>query len=267
MKKIYTPLLVLAIAATYFLFTGYTGSTKESGGMFSNTGSPGDAGVSCTECHSGGATVDNTWLSTDIPVTGYAPGQVYTITLTINVSNTNPHGFSLTCENTVGVAAGILNATDAVNTQLFSNHVTHTPAGTSLSQWTCEWTAPPSGTGTVTFYAAFVKNGYSGGVVTATQAYDQEVVADINETDVNSVFSVYPNPATNNLNVSLNNIENSSINISILSMTGQLVCKNVEEVAGSDFNKSYDLSSYKKGLYYVQITNGSKSFTEKIIVL
>ena len=155
MKKLYKLLYVLIIPAALVFYSYSSGSP---GGK---TGSPGDGGSTCTECHSSSVQQQSGWITTDIPAEGYTPGETYTITATGTHSGVVRFGFELTAENDADTKIGTFTITDTQRTKMSPSNtsVTHTfngvtPSGDSNS-WSMDWTAPEEATGTVTFYASF----------------------------------------------------------------------------------------------------------------
>ena len=153
MKKAYSILIVLAMPLSLILFSYVNGSP---GGK---TGSPGDSGATCTECHTGTAQTQLSWIASTIPVEGYTPGATYQVTATGTHAGVVRFGFELTSEDALGDKTGHFTITDVERTKLANGgkSVTHKMAGTSpggdSNTWTVDWTAPASGS--VTFYAAF----------------------------------------------------------------------------------------------------------------
>ena len=155
MRKIYKlfPLLLLPIA---IVFLGNSG-----GSIGGKTGSIGDGGTSCTQCHSGVPQNATTWVTTNIPPTGYVPGQTYTITATGTHTGALKFGFELTAENSTGGKVGNFVITNATQTKLTNSNkaVTHTAGGNTPSggtkTWSMNWTAPTPAVGPVKFSAAF----------------------------------------------------------------------------------------------------------------
>ena len=96
MKKLYSILTVLAVPAI-LLFYSYTGGSP--GGK---SGSPGDNGKTCTQCHSGSAQTATGLITTNIPETGYVSGETYTITVSAQYNNITKYGFELTAEDGAG---------------------------------------------------------------------------------------------------------------------------------------------------------------------
>lgn len=152
-KKIYQLFIVLSLPLSLVLFSYVSGSP---GGK---TGSPGDGGATCTECHSGTATPQSAWITSNIPSEGYTPGETYQITASGVHQGVVKFGFELTSENLTGNKTGTFNITDATRTHLSNGgkSVTHTSTGTAptggAASWTVNWTAPASGD--VFFYGAF----------------------------------------------------------------------------------------------------------------
>ncbi len=152
-------LYFLGAAGIFILFTAESGHFNGSPG--GKTGSPGDGGATCTQCHTGTATTIEGWITSNIPASGYSPGETYTITATGTHEGCMRFGFEATSENAAGSKVGSLIITNDTETKLTNlNHaVTHKSTGTTPSgnskTWTFNWIAPPISTGAVTFYAAF----------------------------------------------------------------------------------------------------------------
>ncbi len=170
MKRFYKVLSVFAIPAFLLLYS-YTGGSP--GGK---TGSPGDGGATCTQCHSGTAQTQGGLIATTIPFAGYEPGQTYTITVSANMAGISKYGFELTAESAGGVKQGTFSITDPARTKKVNGGkaVTHTSGGTVASgnaiSWSFDWTAPAAGTGQITFYTT-VNATNSNGSTSGDQIY------------------------------------------------------------------------------------------------
>ncbi len=148
------------------------------------SGSPGDGGATCVQCHTGTANQVNDWITTNIPLTGYVPGNTYTITLTGTHTGVVKFGFEVSAENSSNAKVGTFILNDPVQTKFTNGNaaVTHTnngntPSGNSKT-WTVDWTAPSAGTGDVGIYAAFNaangNGGTSGDVIYKTSLFVSE---------------------------------------------------------------------------------------------
>ena len=151
-----------SIILTAILLYPTTSISNSTGSVGGKTGSPMD-NSDCTSCHYAEfpATVSTTHITSNIPSTGYIPGNTYTIT-----TSSWADGFEITCEeNTGNTKTGTFFNTNASATQLVNNGnaITHTAAGISSNTWSFDWEAPSIGTGDITFYGAFIEAGYPGG--------------------------------------------------------------------------------------------------------
>ena len=177
MKKVYNLLLIMALPSILILYSYNSGSP---GGK---SGSIGDGGSTCTQCHSGSAQSQTDWITTNIPEEGFTAGMTYTIVATGTHDGVSKFGFELTAEDGFGAKVGSFSITEPSRTKFTNaNHaVTHTSGGTSVSgnsnTWSMDWTAP-SDLSVVKFYAAFNAangNGSSTGdiIYTTSSTYDE----------------------------------------------------------------------------------------------
>jgi hypothetical protein len=150
------PLQVI-LGLTFVLFLSSFMAFYPNGAPAAKTGSPGD-GSNCTECHGGTASTVSGWITSNIPVQGYTPGQTYQITATNQITGSGKYGFEVSPQNVAGNLLGTLTAGTTSQLVGSGKYVTHTNATNSLSTWTFNWTAPAAGTGQVTFYGAFARN-------------------------------------------------------------------------------------------------------------
>jgi hypothetical protein len=149
--------LLLILSALIVVFVFISGTFNSGGSHGAKTGSPLD-GANCARCHNSEVTSVE-WISSDIPQTGYLPGQKYKVTITANDPAAVKMGFEITAETTAG-KQGTFSISDSARTQLTNNNaaVTHKYEGISPINgkitWSCDWMAPVKGTGNVTFYAS-----------------------------------------------------------------------------------------------------------------
>ena len=151
-----------AIIVAAILFYPQITISLSTGSPGGKTGSPMD-NTDCTSCHTVTSTTSMlTSINSNIPSSGYVPGNTYTITASINPTSTLS-GFEVTCEeNTTNTKTGVLFITNPNETQLVNSgsSVTHTVGGNSMNTWSFNWAAPAAGTGGITFYGAFIEAGY-----------------------------------------------------------------------------------------------------------
>lgn len=253
---------VLAITSFVLYPTGSPGG---------KTGSPGDGGSTCTDCHAGSANTVSGWITTNIPVSGYVPGQTYTITASATHSGAQKYGFELTAEDLAANKKGTIIITDAAQTKKVNSNsaVTHTSGGTTPAgggkTWSFDWTAPASGTGTVRFYGAFnAANGdgnNTGDVIYLSSASVFEATTGITDNVAGSVpVKVFPNPFADFIEVSAGTLENPVSSFRISSMDGRTVYSENEMITGNQ-EVRIDAAGFPKGVYVLSahFSNGQKA--------
>lgn len=259
-------LIVISLGVfSFVLLTSELKSSSASPG--GKTGSPLD-GATCTQCHGGTATMQAGWISSNIPASGYVPGQTYTLTATATHTGAALFGFELTAESASTGKVGGLIATNTAENQLLGNGnaITHTAAGTAASgnsrNWNFEWTAPAAGTGDVTFYAAFNAangNGTTSGdvIYTSNLGVLESVGTGIDMISSNS-RNIYPNPATDILH--LKGFPENTV-IRLYGSDGRMV----RESALQEGNSLLSINELKPGLYYLEEV-GKQDKLQRIIV-
>jgi len=251
-----TVITALAITATEFSNPALGNAT---GAPVSRTGSPFDAG-NCTGCHAGTPATLPGLITSNIPASGYIPGSTYTITATVSVAGINKYGFEISPQSNTGALRGTMIITDAVQTKLLTGnkYITHKStgtAGTGTKTWTFNWTAPAAGSGDVTFYGAFVAangNGANTGdqVKLSSTLVQENLSASVAENGVDESWSVYPNPAADQL--FLTSSENAAMEeITIYDITG----KQIRIIRSHELSqdKSIDITDLQSGLYVLTI--------------
>jgi hypothetical protein len=263
MKK--TFLLLLPVATISILLSSFSGndSMYPSGAPAGYTGSPGD-GQNCSGCHGGSATTVQNWITSDVPAEGYIPGQAYTITVT--VTGSGKKGFEVSPQDQAGNQLGTLTAGTGEKLVGSGKYITHNSSSNSNPKiWTFQWTAPVAGTGDVTMYGAFALNISS--TKLSTLLIPENIGTGIHEDISSQTVKVYPNPASDILNVSFNLPAPANITVSLVnSGTG------VKTVLGSEFaaqgSQSYhfDISGKAPGLYLLVVNAGDQQMESKVLI-
>lgn len=236
------------------------------------TGSTGDNGTTCTMCHVGTVQAQTNWIITTVPTGGYVPGVTYTITVLGQHNGVVKFGFEATAEDNAGNKVGTLINTDATKTALVgTDYIGHTtvgltPIGGVSNTWSFDWIAPSAGTGDVTFYTAL--NAADGGGTTAGDVIytsTESISEDVGSVSIGNVafaqLSIYPNPTSDNLFVSINNNIDISY-VEIFNLSGSVVFEGEIESKDNKIN----ISHLKAGTYFVTIKSGDNSATQKLVV-
>ncbi|MCB2219268.1 MAG: T9SS type A sorting domain-containing protein [Bacteroidetes bacterium] len=261
MRKHYNLLFILSIPALFLLFTSevlyHTGSP---GGK---TGSPGDNGNNCTDCHSGTPVTEDFWIySPELLTTNYVPGQTYSMFVIGVDADANKIGFEATAEDASGNKVGTFMAGGMGFTQTLNGgtSITHTALGSTPiadtgTIFVFNWTAPPTNVGEITFYAAVnTANGNgstSGDQIHLSQFVPGSINVGISENKEDDL-KIFPNPSEGIVNISKNSVSESDL--TVLNVNGQVVFK--EKTNGKQ--TKIDLSFLKKGVYFIQIDQSTR---------
>jgi hypothetical protein len=84
----------------------------------------------------------------------------------------------------------------------------------------------------------------------------------VNEVSNVSNFSVFPSPASSEVNVKFSSIETATVTLT--DMTGRVLVS--EQVAAGSYAKSFDVSNFAQGLYFVTVSGANGQTTEKFMV-
>ena len=164
--------------------------------------------------------------------------------------------------------------TNAPETKLVGagKYITHTSNGTTgnngVKEWSFNWTAPTTGSGTVTFYGCFNNANNNGGtsgdsIIRSSLVVQEKLAASIGLTAFQKHgFNIFPMPTTNDLNISNNH--NVYVNaIQVFDLSGKLMMSKEIE---SDENMKVDVSTLSNGTYIIHLSSEQGSIaTAKFI--
>lgn len=232
------------------------------------TNSPAD-GQNCTSCHNGtiNTGIGSISITSDIPNSGYIPGETYTITTNIIENGSNKFGFELTAEGGSGFNPKIgewiitdVNLTKKVNNDGAVTHKGSGNSGSGSKSWSVDWQAPLWGmsTGTINFYVSGLaanNNGNNSGDQVYTHQYT------VNEQQSNGI--------ENKINIYQASYSNNNINIPHFR---HLKAINIYDIHGkiinsfkSEIPEFISTNEFNKGTYIIQFTNMlNKQYSNKI---
>ena len=256
MKKNYffkTSLLMIPTMA--FILMSNSGGKS---GAYS--GSPGDGGTSCTDCHSGGNFGASVAITHNIPDTGYLLDTNYNVTVTAS-SSASKHGFQMTAEKVSDDSKiGTLIAGSSSSLTNGNANITHTSA--SNSSWSFQWKSPATDEGRVTFFAASVAANGNGGT-----SGDQVVTGDSGSISSLSVadaklldFKMYPNPSITYLTIQLPSGGNEAT-VEFYDAMGRLSLSKKIDTSDPQIN----VSNLSSGVYLLKVLSEGKVGTQKFI--
>jgi hypothetical protein len=249
------------------------------------TGSPGEN--VCTNCHnsytlnSGGgslvissspAFVNNTYL----------PGTTYTMSATVSRTGNNLFGIGFEALTSTNTNSGTLAITNSAETRAVSVTVAGTSrknvvhqlnggASTNSKTFNFTWTAPSSGA--VTFYAAGVAanaNGLtSGDYVYNTSLALTDPMVGIQENHIElSALSLFPNPASNQIMLNYDLLNDAIVSVELLSMQGKLInlLLSEKQTAGKKLIQLPIPNEINSGCYLVRVIANGKYASKTIII-
>lgn len=212
------------------ILTAFSSGPGGSGNAVS--GAPGEG--TCVNCHAGNALnsgAGSVSVSIGAGVTTYTPGNSYTVTVTGTGSTAQRYGFqTIALKSSDNSAAGSFTAGTGTKVSNVSSkdYVEHSSASNSGS-WTFTWQAPATDVGEVKFYIAgnSAEDPFGTGgdnIYTNTLTLTAAVgtaTADVESPD--SELNVYPNPGSNNVNVSFYSVQSDVITANVQDLTGKVV--------------------------------------------
>ncbi len=106
---------------------------------------------------------------------------------------------------------------------------------------------------------------------TAVNAPGWDVYYEINNVGVSEdkAFGevyIYPNPATNHLNINFNSKEMQSFDLKMTSITGQLLYTERVENHMGKYDRTIDLGNFANGVYILSLSSSKGIITEKIVI-
>ncbi len=276
MKKNLLITLSIVITALFFMSnSGGRASATNSG----NTGAPGDASGTCIGCHGGGGITTDLGIQVMDPngaiVSSYVPGVVYDVMVTMNVTSGSASGYGFQ----------MVSLMDAMDTDVaaFSNPGSNTQIATaggrqyaehngtsSSNTFSVKWTAPATGSGSVTFYASgnavngngnITGDGADDGSLSLLESDPSSVSGVINDFDM----TVFPNPVRDVLNLSSTEVQFANLDFQIVDMTGKIVRTGNTILSGG--NTELDVNEFSSGNYTILLTDGQAKSSIKFLKL
>ncbi len=90
--------------------------------------------------------------------------------------------------------------------------------------------------------------------------------AGIDEYFSRAEVSIYPNPATTEVNIEMNISEPADIEFSLIDLAGQTLMDKVFSFTGGNNSKTIDLSNLTNGIYLLRMNKGQYSYSRKLII-
>lgn len=276
LRIIYT---LFSLATGLFLWMGNSGGAAAVQNQDRTNGPAAMGFCGNSFCHDDGSfspTLEIQLLDAGSPVTNYVPGQTYTLSVTITATSGTPaeYGFQAVAldasdlnTGTFGTPASGQQITSIGNGNQYWEH-----AGAQLeNQFEIEWTAPMDATaGEITFYSAGIAandgNGNGGDGAASSQLSVQPMASSIFQIATLPIeVQVYPNPVKDVANVAINSDKHSTVNLNIFDVHGRLVQQQNTDLQVGDNQFSVEMNDLATGIYHLQVTDGERIKSLKIL--
>lgn len=258
---------------------------------FGNTGAPGDetlpngTPVLCSSCHLASsitsATSVHVFDAGGDTVTQYQPGAQYTARVTVHTLTGNPQRF--------GFQMIALRNSDTTDLDGFSDInpnnykvVTVSSTGRTYAEhanvsvsnmFNVTWTAPPAGTGSVTFYAAgnaVNNNGSNNGdgpSITSLNLTEAGGVSTQNPDAAQIGLRVWPNPAVSVVNMNFNLPRAGDYRLAAYDLSGRLVWESSQSLQAGDNALQIPAGNWAPGVWLLALSGEGISADVKIVKL
>jgi hypothetical protein len=80
-------------------------------------------------------------------------------------------------------------------------------------------------------------------------------------------MSLYPNPATDNINIDISNIKGNKLTIKIFNVRGEQILDKEYKNCTSEFSNRLLVGEYPKGVYILYLINEKSVIQEKFVKL
>jgi hypothetical protein len=107
-----------------------------------------------------------------------------------------------------------------------------------------------------------------GGMGTGKAYFNKEMLqtVSVNSFEQSMNFSMYPNPATNNVTLLLDYFEKATVNIEILDLSGRLVLDKTIQLNKGIHQEQLNISQLNSGVYLLSLKSNKLNITQKLIV-
>jgi len=261
---------VLAVGTIFMSFSSNPPDGK--------TGAPGEG--MCTDCHSPGNPLG---LDGEFSLTGFPtvvnPGTTYSISVVVRNNNglAQRNGFQAVILDSNNNNIGDITTTGgnpATETAADGReYVEHRPAidfANNEVNWTFDWTAPEGNVGEeVTLYvASIVGNGANGNNndLSINDNFTATIDNEVSTTDLNGVakIDVFPNPAKEYFTLQMEGPASETVNVRLMSATGQLVFSQTDLSLASTTEIS--VADLPGGIYFLQLNSETASTVRRVVV-
>lgn len=285
MKTRLTLSLFSLLVVLFILPGNRTGRASFSGN--GNTGAPGDqteggSPFTCMNCHDDNAFNPSVSVSVldsaNNAVTHYRPGRLYTAQVTIAATGAAGYGFQMIALRDTGnidldgftdINPNNYKLSTINNGRTYAEHPTMSVSNT----FNVRWTAPVTGTGSVTFYAAGNavnnNNGSSGdgAAITSLKLFEEITLSSDESPDDQLGLRVFPNPVADAANLYIDVLKNTPAQMAAYDLSGNVVWVSQTALQAGNNRLHIPTAHWPAGTYLLQVKGVNMVRTVKILKL
>lgn len=251
------------------------------------TGAPSELTCNQTNCHNS-YTINSGTGSVRATSTmnnwAYVPGTTYTINVTVKRIGTPVFGIGAGILKPNGDNAGTLIVTNTTRTSIKTRlvgaytrrNIVHTLNGGRMNDscvFSFNWTAPSTDIGPVTMYVAGnCANGTGSAagdyIYTMNQVINSDASVSIgNMIQTSNAVNVFPNPASEMLNVSFDNKTSGNIAIHLTDLKGSNAAELFNGFASAGtFEQQFQLPALPAGIYLLNVDGTESRLSRRVVI-
>ena len=287
LRLVYT--LLFAILCFVVLPGNKNGRASEA--KAGNTGAPGDESlpngtpITCSGCHIASPITSSTAVtvldSAGNAVTQYAPGEKYTARVVVSATAGVPkgYGFQMIALKDNG-NTDLDGFSDAGNQTVNNYKIATIPNGRTYAEhdnvsasntFNVAWTAPPAGTGNVTFYAAgnaVNKNGLNSGdgASATTLKMTESASAATQNPDAGRIgLAAWPNPVSSELALSFRLPGAGEYRLAAHDLSGKTFWESLVQLPAGEQQVAVPATAWPPGVYFISVRGDGVSANIKVI--
>lgn len=116
------------------------------------------------------------------------------------------------------------------------------------------------------FNVATGKTGAGADTLSWTFKYNQLLSVNENAGVLESVSNIYPNPSSNNANITVVLTDEVPVKIQVFNSLGSLVYNGAEQQLSGKNKLAVDCTNFNNGLYFITVTAGNSKVTKRLVV-
>jgi hypothetical protein len=89
---------------------------------------------------------------------------------------------------------------------------------------------------------------------------------ELKKRDAQVILSIYPSPTNGLFNIACQDLKDCNVQVRVINNLGETLYSEEQKHKGGQYSKVFDLSSLPKGIYFVEVNNGTEKTVKKIVL-